>query len=422
MINKLRFKFISITMISVLAVLLLIDISINTVNIYHENRFLDSITEKIIQNGGRYRQPKNRSSENRSSENSTSKNKGNYSNFESNSALPISFITIFLTSDYKISDYHLRSLSLESENEIDLITETILKRGKNTVWFKDYRCRIGKYGDKYLIIALDASFTKRTILSIFTITVIVSLTAFILVFIAVVLLSKRAILPLAKSYEKQKQFITDTSHELKTPLTVISANSEILRLTYGENEWCDGIERQSNSMLMLINQMIQMSKLDEEKPQFELSKFNISEALYDTVMSFSSLSASNKLSLNVNSGDDIIFIGDESCIRQVFSILTDNAIKYCDKGGNIDISIKKTVKSFGHEKITISFKNTFSDVESIDTEKIFERFYMEDKSRSSSKSYGLGLSIAKSIIKNHNGTILARKIPGKIEFFITLPY
>lgn len=422
MINKLRFKFIRITMFSVLAVLVLIAGSINIVNIYNENHFLDAVTERILANSGRYKHSIPINKTNKNDEESLVKAKKKIKRLINNISLPflIRYINIFLDSDYKIKKYRLKKLINVPESEINEIKNMVLINKKDVGWYHNYRYRIGKCKDGFLIIALEASDTKNSIFSILTITIIISVAAFFIVFIFIIFFSRRAILPVANSYEKQKQFITDASHELKTPLTVILANTEIMRITYGDSEWCDGIKRQAGLMHSLINQMIQMSKLDEGKQQFAFSSFNICEALCDTALSFSFLADQKKLKLNVETGPDFFINADEAAIRQVFTILMDNAVKYCDENGQINIFAKIITKGFGHEKIMISIRNTFFNVQEVDTEKIFERFYREDKARIQNNSYGLGLSIARSIISSHKGTMQAKKLQNEIEFIIIL--
>jgi len=218
-----------------------------------------------------------------------------------------------------------------------------------------------------------------------------------------------------EAYDKQKQFITDASHELKTPLTVISANVEILSLSYGQNEWSDGITRQANAMRNLIGQMIQMAKMDENDTVLEIERFNLSDAIYDTAMSFEALAAHRALQLNIEIAPDINILGNEAAVRQVSAILMDNAIKYCDADGEVSAVLSSTGKR-GGAMLTVT--NSFAAIDTLDTEHLFDRFYRGSKARESSNSFGLGLSIAKSIMEQHKGTLDCRKKDGNQVQFI----
>jgi len=220
-----------------------------------------------------------------------------------------------------------------------------------------------------------------------------------------------------EAYDKQKQFITDASHELKTPLTVISANAEILALSYGQNEWSDGITRQANTMRNLIGQMIQMAKMDENDTVLEVERFNLSDAIYDTAMSFEALAAHRALRLHIEIAPNISILGNEASVRQVAAILIDNAIKYCDANGEVSTVLTSTGKR-GGAMLTVT--NSFSAINTLDTEHLFDRFYRGSKARESSNSFGLGLSIAKSIMEQHKGTLVCcKRSENQIQFIAT---
>ena len=165
---------------------------------------------------------------------------------------------------------------------------------------------------------------------------------FLLLFAVITVFSGRAIRPIVAAYDKQKQFITDASHELKTPLTVISANTEILALTCPENEeWCDGITRQTARMRSLIGQMIQMAKLDEGGTLPESAVFDLTDAVCDTALSFETLAERRNLHLVTDITPALTITGHEESVRQVIAILMDNAVKYCDESGSIRVSLRE---------------------------------------------------------------------------------
>ena len=358
MINKLSHKFIRITMLSVFVILLLIILAVNGINIYQNYQSVDSITELLLENGGSFRRMNGNYGENTFHQFNFSEN----NRFHNNRELPFStrFFTVYLNADYEIINYKMDSIATVTEESIETIVTKIVSDNKDTGWYENFRYRFDEYQNGYMIVLVESSSIKNAVFSVFSITLIVGAVAFFSIFALVALFSKRAIRPIAETYNKQRQFITDASHELKTPLTVISANSEILNLIYGENEWCDGIEKQTKAMHSLINQMIQMSKMDEGDQALHFELFNISEAVYDTAKSFAALIETKGLHLCINVQPEIYLKGDEGSIRQVISILMDNAVKYCDDAGNIKVETQIIQKGIGRERVSVSIINSFA--------------------------------------------------------------
>lgn len=416
MIEKLRFRFIKIACLSVLTVLISIIATVNIVHLVQNNRSADDITRIIFENGGVLKKLGPRENQEPPTGPHIRTPDSEFDNrFHNREELPFSsrYFSVFFDREMQITGYNIDHIVSVSEDELNTVTSDLLASAKNVGWYKNYRYRLGAYGDGYLLVVLEATATKHSVLAVFSITVAVGAIAFFVVFLLIWLFSQKAVAPIARTYEKQKQFITDASHELKTPLTVISANTEILSLTYGENEWCDGIQRQTESMRALIGQMIQMAKLDEDRQQLVFETFDFSDAVYDTAMAFVPMAEKKGLKMNVNVAAGISMYGDEGAIRQVIAILTDNAVKYCDVDGIISVD---TYKEKNH--IIVSLKNSFLSSAGPDTEKIFERFYREDRSRTTSHSYGLGLSIAKSIVEKHKGKIWGSQADGIFEMRI----
>ena len=413
MINKLRFRFIRITMVAVLIVLTLIISAINFVNISQNTRSLDAITQRLVEidvpmlnkpgpMGGQHFD-------------FTGFNRGWRFPFQNEKELPYStrFFSIRMDEEKKIKLFNLKQIASITEDDLEVIKADILKKGTDVGWYHNYRFRVSQTDRGCLLIGLEATSTRSSMLYVLFVTLAVGVVAFILIFSIIALCSKRAIRPIVEAYDKQKQFITDASHELKTPLTVISANAEILSLSYGQNEWSDGITRQANTMRNLIGQMIQMAKMDETDTVLEVERFNLSDAIYDTVMSFEALAAHRALRLNIEIAPHISILGNEAAVRQVAAILTDNAIKYCDADGEVSAVLSFTGKRGG---AVLTVTNSFSAIDTLDTEHLFDRFYRGSKARESSNSFGLGLSIAKSIMEQHKGTLACRKKDGQVQF------
>ena len=222
--------------------------------------------------------------------------------------------------------------------------------------------------------------------------------------------SKKAVYPVAESYEKQRQFITDANHELKTPLTLILSDLDIVESEFGKSEWIDDMRIEGERMKTLIHQLVLLSRMDEDQANLRICPFDLSNAALDTVSEFQALAFEQKKNLAAQVEPTIEYHGDEGLIRRLLSILLDNAVKYCDDNGKIMVTVKQK------RHISITVENTYSSVDSLELEKLFDRFYRADKSRTFNGSFGVGLSIARAIAKNHHGDISVYKKERAIGF------
>ena len=307
-----------------------------------------------------------------------------------------------------------------SEEELAAVCSSLLTRGRSRGWHQYFKFSIvsgtDRNGQTEILIGLvNASSDLYAVFSMLLISVIIGIASFLLVLFVIILASKRAVKPIAESYARQKQFVTDAGHELKTPLTVISANNELSRMIYGDSEWFDSIDKQVGKMNGLIRSLITLARMDEEQaPVF--ATFNLSDAVYDTAKSFESLLHSQGKLIAFDIAEDIRYNGDESRLRQVVSILMDNAAKYCDESGKVTIRLSRD------KGIRLQVINDFADVSDFRPDQVFQRFYRADKARTPDGSYGLGLSIAESIVEQHKGNIRAKTLEhDRVMFEVTLP-
>lgn len=340
--------------------------------------------------------------------------------FEDNLRVRADGCVILLNADRNIEEIRQDNAQNYTSEELSTIVSKILDSGKMEGWHQYYKYRIitrqTKDGRTETIIGLvNASSTLYSVFTMLSVSAFIGILSFFVVLLIIIFASGRAIKPIAESYTKQKQFVTDAGHELKTPLTVISANNELARMIYGDSEWFDSIDKQVGKMNGLVRSLITLAKMDEEqKPVF--SSFNFSDAVYDTAKSFENLIHAKDKLLTLDIADDITYTGDESRLRQLVSILMDNAVKYCDEKGKI------AVRLTADKSVRLQITNDCTASEGLDPEKVFERFYRADKARTPDGSYGLGLSIAKSITELHKGDIRAKTLEhGKVQFEIILP-
>ena len=246
----------------------------------------------------------------------------------------------------------------------------------------------------------------------------VGLAGMLIILIPVIFLSRWIARPVQLAFESQKQFIADASHELKTPLTIITTNAEVLEGTLPDNKWLNYILEQSRRMKILINSLLDLARLDSGNNKTAFQSFDLSKTVRKAALSFESLAYEYDKKYSWDIADGLSLYGNEENIRQLVTILLDNAFKYSDDKGCITISL---TSSGGKKQLLVH--NTGKGIADKDQKHIFERFYRVDSSRSRLfGGYGLGLAIAESIVENHNGQIRV-KSDGKsyTDFCVLLP-
>lgn len=251
------------------------------------------------------------------------------------------------------------------------------------------------------VVFVDVSNDIGTVVTLLKLSVVVIAFSLILVYIFTYRLSKWAIKPVQTAFDNQKRFISDASHELKTPLTVMSANADVLESEIGENQWLDNIKNQTTVMSQLVYDLLDLAKLDETRDDMVMAEFDLSSAVLSRTLEFECTAFEEHKKFEQNIKENIIYKGNEDSIKQLIGILVDNAIKHSEENGIIRV----TLTTNGNKKI-FQVYNTGNGIRDSEKDKIFNRFYRSDVSRSrETGGYGLGLSIAKSIAEAHGGTI-----------------
>lgn len=294
--------------------------------------------------------------------------------------------TVIQSSDISVNEYAIKIA--KKNNDKGIIGKYIYKVRRT----KDNIVNIILIENEYAILHIK----KIVIFSL--IMLIISL---IIIYIISKKVSKIIVKPVEETFEKQKQFISDASHELKTPLAVIEANADVLESEIGSNKWMSYIQNEIESMNKLINELLILAKVENIDNIKEYEQLNISKEIQIILSMFESIAYEKQVTIKSNIQQNIIINANKEDIEHIICILTDNAIKHTDIKKEVIIELSKE-----KNEIILQVKNMGEPIPETEKEKIFERFYRIDKSRNRvEKRYGLGLAIAKSIVKKYNGKI-----------------
>lgn len=304
---------------------------------------------------------------------------------------------------FAIEDGKIISNSGEKNSQLEELALKAYNKNKESGIIENYiyKTQKDKMTNKTIIMLTENETTIIRIKFIY----IISVTAGILVIILTYVISKKItnmiVKPVEETIEKQKQFISDASHELKTPLAVIEANAEVLENQVGTSKWMQYIQSEIASMDKLINNLLYLAKTENIKEIKNKETFDLSSEIKMISSMFESMAYEKKIEINYNIAENIKFNGAKEDIKRILSTLIENAIMHTKENGKIYIELNKEKNN-----TIIQVKNEGEPIPEAEREKIFERFYRVDKSRNrKEKRYGLGLAIAKSIVEQYNGKI-----------------
>ncbi len=296
------------------------------------------------------------------------------------------------------------------------MAEELFAAGKTSGFYGDYKYCARSDDDKIMYLFLDCARDLETFRSFLRSSVWISLAALVLVCLLIFLFSGAVLAPVVRSYEKQKRFITDASHELKTPLTVIETNAEVIEMTAGESEWTKSIRAQVSRLTSLVEKLVTLCRMEEENGMRE-SEFSLSEAVRDAAEPFGAVAEGAGKQLKTKIEDGVLFRGDQQAIRRMVDLLLDNAVKYASDAGTVTLSLK----SAGKRRI-LTVSNPAEGFAPGEHKELFERFWRPDDSRSTKTGgFGIGLSTVQAIVNAHRGKVTARAdTNGMICFTVTL--
>jgi signal transduction histidine kinase len=431
MIKTLQKRFIAIAMLSVFMVLFLIIGSINIINYFDTTRSLDSRLDVLAENNGSFptdfmhradsfAAPDDSPAPDKLSQPDGlfSQDKKTFRGMSEESAFDTRYFTVTLDASGSLVDSSTENIAAISSDDAVSLAQSLFSKKKRGGYTSDYRYTTKELDSDgtVMYIFLDCQRDLDTFRFFLLASVSISAIGLLLFFFLVLFFSKLIVRPVAESYEKQKHFITDASHEIKTPLTIIDANTEVIEMESGESEWTASIRNQIKRLTDLTNKLVFLSRMDEESSRLPMLDFSLSDAVEETARPFEAVAAAAHKQFFCEIEPNITCTGDESSIRQLISLLLDNAMKYTPEDG----SIRLTLSSSGKNK-TLSVWNTVDSIAPGRHDELFERFYRPDSSRNSATGgHGIGLSVAKAIVTAHKGKITAKSDDGKSICFTVI--
>ena len=401
MVRKLQRKFIFITVLSLFIVISIILSTINIFNIMQTENKNDDLIDIIIAHDGLLpREPKD----------FKPKPRKDFVfgdipfDFEYSKETP--YQTRYFS--VKAFDYGEIAVNINSIASIDYIEaielgESVFNSGKQSGYKGIYKFKVSEKLGYKLLVFLDCRNDILVMKDFTVVSILVGAVFLILVSILISTLSGRAIKPMIENIEKQKRFITDAGHEIKTPLAIISANTEVIEMYNGESEWTQSIRNQVDRLNELTKNLLSLSKMDENEFKLEMEEFHCGEIVSKTIDGFDTLINGKNLVLEKDIDISLKMFGNKNNFCSLISILVDNAVKYTPRDGQIKIFFNKR-----DNKIEFLILNSWDKNINGDLSYLFDRFYRMDDSRSREEGgYGIGLSLAESIVRLHKGKIFA---------------
>ncbi len=406
MIKQLRWKFVAIAMGSLLIILLTIIGLINGISFYQIDERADHLLNLLSEHGGSFPKVEPGREKPRSSP------PGFGMQFSEETPFETRYFWANADADGSIQQLDTSHIAAITSDQARSYAQQALLRGKTTGYMESYKYQITQQESGTLIVFLDRSTQIESGLFFLLVSCVVAAAVLLVMFVLLAIASNWAIRPVTKSIQKQKQFITDAGHEIKTPLAIISANADVLELQMGKNEWLDSIRNQTTRLGRLVKDLLLLAKMDEERPGVAFARFDVSMAVTDAAMPFCALAEANGKSLSLQIQPGLILLGDMELMRQLVGILLDNAVKYALPNSEIQLALQQA----GHT-VRLSVSNLCDPVPEGDLNRLFDRFYRADPSRTrETGGYGIGLSIAQAIVQLHRGKLSAQTEGSKIQF------
>lgn len=410
MIEKLRKKFISITMAVVFLVMLVVLVALNTSNYLHATERADDILTVLAENNGSFPQKSPaRNEPGLPPQNPAVSEEAPYET---------RYFKVRVSSDREIIQIDTSRISSVDSQDVQLYAENILADHATKGYVDDFRYQVIEQEDgTFLLLFVDNQRELQIARNFLHNSIFIGLISLAFIFLLVFYFSKKIIKPVQANLDQQKQFITDMGHEIKTPLSIISANNDVQQMLSGENEWTASTNKQINRLNGLMESMIQLTQLEEESYQPKIESVNLSQVLLEICEPYILIGEQKNVAVSLDIEPDVFIQAEINAMNKLCSLLMDNANKYVSKLGKIKVQLT----SQGHQ-VKLLISNTVDELPK-NFDQLFHRFYREDQARKhNSGGYGIGLSLAAAIVYSHHGQITARSIDTEtILFEVILP-
>lgn len=414
MAKKLRFRFILISMLSLLTVLVAIMVVVNVTNYAEVTNNADNLLYALQTGGGRFNaweappEKENGTQPDQEAAPDWRRQDDRFARFSAETPFETRYFSVFVLDDGSyVAD--VNNVAAVDAAEAEQLAQKVLASGKTKGYQGQYRYLVANEGK--LVLFVDCNRALDTANNFLRTSLIVSAAALLGTFVLVFLFSRRAVKPTVEAYERQRQFVTEASHELKTPITIISANNELLQLEYGENESSDAIDKQVKRLSAMVKNLVSLSRLDEAE-HIEKGHVDLSGCVAEHVDLYANALTANGRTLETDVAADVSVEGNVDLLAQLTSILLDNAIKYAATFTKVELKKDKAV--------CLTVQNDAADLADGDKSRCFERFYRDADVSKNIEGSGIGLAIAKQIVTLHHGTISANAKDGVFTICVTL--
>lgn len=325
------------------------------------------------------------------------------------------YFTVNISANGTISSLNVDFVKSVTKEQAEDYARRVFASGREKGSIGEYRFLVQSTDSGSSLVFLNISQEQGFMRTLLVVSCGVGFICLAAVGVLVAIFSKRVTEPFVRNIEQQKRFITDAGHELKTPITAISASADVLDMEIPGNEWVENIRRQSERLSGLVNELVMLSRLSEEQPFRECTEFSLSDTAWEIAEAFAMTARAAGKTLEQDIDDNVSIVGNMGAFQKLTSILLDNALKYSDSGSAIKLRLKHSGR---HTELSV--ENKCTGIDSGELPHFFERFYRSDRSRSSPGS-GLGLAAAKEIAEAHGGRISARTADGdRVIFKVTV--
>ena len=400
MIKKLRIKLIAVSMLAMFIVLGTIVIAANIFNYRKIITDSDSILTILMDNDGKFPESMKKHPKPEDFQDDFKRP----DHFSPETPFESRFFSVTLDKNGTALDAESLQVAATNQDGAKAMAQDVYSRGSSTGFYDTYRFLKGDTQDGYRIIFLDCRRSLDNFRHFLLTSTLISLIGLGAVFVLVLIFSRRIVKPVSESYEKQKEFITNAGHEIKTPLSIINADAEVIAMENGESEWTEDIKNQTMRLSELTNDLIFLAKMEESVKKSDIIDFPLSELVNEASNPFFAPAKTGRKSFSTDISPGLSMKGDEKSIFKLVTLLLDNALKYSPEDGFIHLALSKQ-----KNRIILNVTNTTDYTPEQKTlDHFFDRFYRADKSHNSAKGgYGIGLSIAKAIVEQHKGKIRA---------------